>query len=475
MQPNITLTFAGDVSVVVPHSLNLITTYVLCEQADWFEDEIKFIRLLLKPNQKAIDIGANYGLFTLSMAKLVGPGGRIWAFEPASSTAALLSESVAINGFSHVVLDRRALSEHAGIAQLSLHRNSELNELVREGAAAGTSETVTLISLDDAMHEHGWSDIELVKMDAEGEEAAIIRGGRHFFETQSPLVQYEVKAGAAVHLELARAFADIGYASYRLVPGLGALVPFDVNEAVDGFLLNLFCCKADRAAQLAAGGHLVAADDALAATHIQRVDDLLRGRMAASTYGWQNTLARLPYGKALAESWRQTVSQGHSGEVEKALALHAIAHDNNLLMAERFVALRTSLDTLTAVCHAQAGFLRLASLARVAREFGARSAAVSALGNLFQLAAKDQQIDPSEPFLASSPRFDAVDPKDALSNWVVGSNLEALESNAAFSSYYTGQASRQRLEAIRSLGFGSAEMARRLALVEQRFPGTVAH
>jgi FkbM family methyltransferase len=475
MRPKTTLAFADGISVVVPDSLELITTYVLREQGDWFEDEIRFVRSLLEPGQKAVDVGANYGLFALSMAQVVGRTGRIWAFEPASSTAALLSESLSMNGFSHVVLDQRALSDHAGTAQLSLNDNSELNELVRNGAAASASETVALISLDDAMQEHGWSDIDFVKIDAEGEEAAIIRGGRNFLRTQSPLIQYEVKAGSAIHLELVQAFADIGYASYRLVPGLGALVPFDVREAVDGFLLNLFCCKPDRAAKLAAAGRLVLADDSLAMAHGQRLDRLLQGGVAASAYGWQKKLVPLPYGKLLASTWQQTVAQGHSIEVEKALVLHAMARDEALPIAERALALRTSFEKLAAACDTQPGFLRLVSLARVAREFGARMVAVRALDNAFQLAVKHQQVNPGEPFLASSERFDSLDPRDAIGNWVIGSILEELERNASFSSFYTGQAARQRLEMIRTLGFGSPEMARRLALVEQRFPGTTHH
>ncbi len=101
---------------------------MLREQGDWFEDEIKFVRRLLAPNQKAIDIGANYGLFTLSMAKIVGPGGRIWA--------------------------------------------SELNELVREGA----SETVTLISLDDATQAHGWSRLRVLPARARIGRAGVLAG-----------------------------------------------------------------------------------------------------------------------------------------------------------------------------------------------------------------------------------------------------------------------------------------------------------
>ena len=48
--------------VIVPDSLELITSYVLQEQGDWFEDEIKFLRAHVQPGNTVIDIGANYGV-----------------------------------------------------------------------------------------------------------------------------------------------------------------------------------------------------------------------------------------------------------------------------------------------------------------------------------------------------------------------------------------------------------------------------
>lgn len=458
MPSPVQLRFADDISIVVPDSLELITSYVLREQHDWFEDEIRFVRSLLKPGQQAIDIGANYGVFTLSMAKVVGAGGRIWAFEPASSTAALLAESLRANGFHHVVLDQRALSDHAGIAQLSLHQNSELNELVREGAAAGTAETVALISLDDAMREYRWREIDFVKIDAEGEEAAIIRGGRDFFQALSPLIQYEVKASTSIHLELVQAFLDIGYTSYRLVPGLGALVPFNIGETVDGYLLNLFCCKPARAAQLAAAGRLVLASD------LQVAAPALPG------HAWQEALARLPYGRHLASTWLQTVARGQSREIERALGLYARSQDRGLPIAERALALRSSLEILTAVCGTEPGFLRLASLARVAQAFGARTVAVEALDAQLKRVTLDRQVRLDEPFLASSEHYDHREPGTGIDTWVLCSILEGLERNSSFSSFYTGPAAKQRLRIIGSLGFGSPEMGRRLALLEQRYP-----
>src|SRR5271156_2964838 len=69
-------------TIVVPPTLSAITTYVLLEQEDWFEKEIRFLRCFLNPGMNAIDIGANLGVYSLSLARLVGPNGRVFSYEP---------------------------------------------------------------------------------------------------------------------------------------------------------------------------------------------------------------------------------------------------------------------------------------------------------------------------------------------------------------------------------------------------------
>jgi FkbM family methyltransferase len=458
MDHTITLELVDGVHVIVPDSLDLITSYVLREQEDWFEDEIKFLRHLLQPGQKIIDIGANHGVYTLSMAKRVGPTGRVWAFEPASSTAALLEASITANGYSQVVLEKCALSNVMGTAQLSLNANSELNALVHGDQSNGESETVPLVTLDSCMETHGWKGIDFMKIDAEGEEANILRGGARFFATESPLVEYEVKAGNEMHLELVQAFAELGYESYRLVPGLNLLVPFDAKSPVDGYLLNLFCCKPDRAKQLAAEGFL-----------IESAANGGAGINSAAKYGWRESLSKLPYGEVLVEHWQKTVASGRSGDVERGLSLYAQSRDTALTAAERFGALEEGFTLFKAICEKQPDFLRLSSLARVARDYGARQVAANALGLLCNTIFQKRQINPSEPFLAPGERFDSLTPANSIANWVATAALEELERNQSFSSFYTPQISLERLKIIRDLGFGSAEMKRRLDLLQRRF------
>ena len=470
MVPTTTLTLVDGVHVVVPDSLDLITPYVLREQGDWFEDEIKFLRHALQPGQRAIDIGANHGLYTLAMAKAVGGDGRVWAFEPASTTACLLRASLAANHFGQVVLEQSALSNVAGTARLALNANSEMNKVVGDGQFSGDSETVPLVTLDTSAAKHGWRDIDFVKIDAEGEEVNIVRGGVDFLASESPLIQYEIKDGDGWHLDLVKKFMAIGYKSYRLVPALDVLVPFDENGPIDSYLLNLFCCKPDRAARLAAQGFLVeeqAIGDALASASAP-----VSNRPGADDkHGWRQTVATLPYGQLLLPHWEHVVAGGQSNDVLGSLAQYARSHDGSLPSVERFAALKASFLNLKRLCDTQPAFMRLSSLARAARDYGARAVAVGALKKLCDTLFQQRQISPAEPFLAPGKRFDLVSPgnHDAMGTWIAAAALEGLEMNQYYSSYYSGKTTVRHLEFIANSGFGGEDIKRRLSLVRRRF------
>jgi len=449
------------VKVVVPDSLHLITPYVLQEQEDWFEDEIKFIRILLLPGQKCIDIGANYGTYTLSMAQAVGKEGGVWAFEPASETAGFLQKSIDLNGFSQVVLNQAALSFESGSACLALNANSELNSLSRGGALPGANEMVPVMTLDECLDRYGWKSMDFLKIDAEGEEENILRGGKIFFSNLSPLVEFELKAGADIHLELVRAFESMGYESYRLVPGLGMLVPFDSKVPVDGYLLNLFCCKVDKADELFARGLLIRKSD---------LDDRSYSRVPIlPEHEWKEGLSSWPYGRELAPLWTESLNSEPCDELEKAITCYLFCQDQRQSHVLRYLALEQGFSLLSKLCAEKPLYLRLATLARVARDFGERSLAVETLNELTNHISKTSQINPREPFLLPSRRLESVSPGAGLADWIFTSILESLESFSAFSSFYTRTSAVKRLQMIQSLGFASPEMTRRLDLIKKRF------
>ncbi|MDZ4852120.1 MAG: FkbM family methyltransferase [Pirellulaceae bacterium] len=463
MIPKTIFSMFDGVRVVVPDSLQYIVTYSLFEQQDWFEDEIKFVRKLLKPGQKAFDIGASFGLYTLSMAKCVGPTGRVWAFEPVMSTGAMLSESIMTNGFMQITLEQKALSDECGTARMVLNSKKETSAILRGEPTGEPTETVQTTTLDEFQKNAILPEISFVKMDAEGEEPRILKGGRQFFNSQSPLVQYEIKLTSEPCLDLVELFSEMGYDSYRLVPGLDLLVPFDPKAPVDSFALNLFCCKPDRAARLAADGFLVQTGELTPELH----QSVIETAKSQEQFGWRRTIAKMPYGELLLKTWKSTLAKGESNDVCEGLALFALSRDESRSKAERFAALQVALQRFTKLCEGTPKYLRRASLARISIDFGARARGVHSLWQLYCNISTNRRADTSEPFLAPMARFDTISPREAVGSWVIAATSEAYEKKCAFSTFYSGSKSLDRLQSISDLGYGDEEMKRRLYLVQR--------
>lgn len=456
LDDSLALTIPGGVTVMAPNDLSLMTPYILMEQEDWFEDEIHFVRRLAEPGMAAIDIGANYGVYTLTLAKLAGPEGRIWAFEPAGKTAGFLQQSLTANGFGHVELICAALSDHVGQAALAVNANAELNTL--HGAATASSETVSLTTLDACEGHWSGREIAFVKLDAEGEEANVIRGGERFFVAQSPLVMFEIKHGLSFNLDLADRFISLGYSIYRLIPGLGMLVPFQRSELIDPFQLNLFAAKSDRANFLAARGLLVKAAGA---------------PPEPASMLWHTRLAGQAWAAGILPNWAH--HQDADGPPEWLLhraALNAFAQSetDDLTPTERMAALQLAFDRTVHAVQAAANFPRLCSLARIAAAIGQRACAVDALQRLMAMLRTGGTFSLDEPFLPVDSRSETLTPGNRLSDWMIVSIYETIERLGAYSSYFVPERSRALLSSVVNRPFHSLQAERRMELLNRRFP-----
>lgn len=445
-----------NVKVSAPDNLNLMTPYVLLEQGDWFEQEIHFVRRLLTPGSTVIDIGANYGVYALTSAALVGSSGHVWAFEPASTTANYLEDSVRTNEFNNVTVIRAALSNEPGVAHLSTHENAELNTL--NGTQGDEGETVSLTTLDHCLDRFAKSAVAFLKLDAEGEEANVIRGGAQFFASQSPLVMFEIKHKAEVNINLVDIFEELGYKSYRLIPGLCILVPFKQTDTLDAAQLNLFACKRDRAEQLAERNLLV----------LEEFDSLPPER---NPNKWLDGLSKFPWNRDYRQNWQayQTDSSTPGWHAYKAaLNDYVTSQTPTQSPAARLAALRRAYAGLCELTKSEPNTSRLSSLVRVSTELGERQSALMGLQQLQETLRQSGVVDLTEPALALNPRFDDIVPGSHLSDWLIGSLMETLERLSSFSSYFTPQTSLTQLKTAAALHFASPDLQQRIALVEKR-------
>lgn len=412
----LTLRMVDGTHIVVPASLEAITTYVILEQESWFEKETAFLARWLRPGMTVLDIGANLGVYSLPMARTVGPDGQVFAYEPASAPRRLLALSKAKNEAANLHVIAAALSDGDREGQLVLGSSSELNSL----QGSGPSETVQITSLDSEQRSRNWLAIDFIKIDAEGEEERILAGAQAFFSERSPLVMFEVKAADKPNDNLPAAFVSLGFGLYRLIGGAPVLVPFKLGEPLDGYELNLFAAKPDRVQALARDGFLIETisgwepDDA--------VRDWAIAQFKAQPFA--PIFAALP-GGALAED----------PAYRDALAGYAAWRSEELAWPKRYAALKFADETLGALCQKQGSLSRLSTLARIASDIGNRSVAVNAL-RLVADVLKGGKGRISEPFWPASPRYDHLSPGTNVVGWFMAAALERLEQLAAYSSCF---------------------------------------
>ena len=156
-----------------------------------YEPEILAIIDLLVPDDGVLlDIGANWGCFSIFLAARPGFSGRVYAFEPASQSfqnMAKLVEDLKLK--DHIVCQQLGLADYSGIARLSVGLMSGLSSISDSVADnyAVSYEEVQISRLDDLSIPNAY----LIKIDVEGVEAEVIRGGERYINKAKPAIILE--------------------------------------------------------------------------------------------------------------------------------------------------------------------------------------------------------------------------------------------------------------------------------------------
>jgi FkbM family methyltransferase len=447
------LSVRGDARICVPPILEQTTCYVLLEQEDWFEDEIHFVRRWLRPGMRAVDIGAAFGLYTVAMARAVGAQGRVWAYEPTPATGDYLARTLELNRLGNASLIRSAIAGRSGQVRIVLSERPEENEIVAAGADPGGSVAVAAVTLDQAARDQGWGEVDFIKLDVEGHELEAIQGGSGYLGAHSPLLMFEIKARGEFDLRALDPLAALGYEFFRLLPGPLALTRFDRSARIDGFQLNLFACKPERGARLAADGFLAAAGV---------------GERDAPWEAWTEYARTMPYAKELSARWRAKpgfFSSSADRSYLAGLAAFARSREGALSPAERSAWLARALALVENAVDPGDSLARRLTYARLAWETGQRERACETLADaVLRLDYADADAL-ADPFLAPGPRYDKVAVEGRPLDWLRCAVVEQYEKVHAHSSRFTGEGSLQVLERIHGLPFQSAEMERRRQLV----------
>jgi FkbM family methyltransferase len=175
----------------------------------------------IQPGMVVIDVGANFGYYTILMADLVGPEGHTFAIEPNPVVAALLRQSVTLNGFRSQTSIVEAAAGASRSDQVWLYSpNGEFkNACIVESpnqvsVGDGTLHQVGQVTIDDIVSTS--PRVDFLKIDAEGAEESIVEGMCQCLRDHRPSLIVEFNAARCKEPEvvLERLIATYKIVSY---------------------------------------------------------------------------------------------------------------------------------------------------------------------------------------------------------------------------------------------------------------------
>lgn len=178
--------------------------------------ELNFVNRYLRPGDKAMDVGANVGIFSVVMGATVGSKGQVFAFEPVAANVLRLEKNLRKNALSNVQIFPVALGAAEGHMNLRMATDPAYSSLreVQGGFGGGADVLIKVRTLDGIWKELGSPDIALVKIDVEGAEIDVLRGASSFLATCRPTLLVEANSEGELDSLRAR-LCDLGYHHIR--------------------------------------------------------------------------------------------------------------------------------------------------------------------------------------------------------------------------------------------------------------------
>jgi len=152
----------------------------IAQHGSWEPHIMEIIRQYLKPGDTYVDIGANVGVMAFTAASVVGPSGRVLAFEPHPDNVRNFLAGVAVNGFDNVTLHGFALSDAQSVFSLIGSSNGYL--------MPGGQSVFQTVALPGDPILADMPRIDFLKIDIEGHEPQALAGLDGMLRKHRPIV-----------------------------------------------------------------------------------------------------------------------------------------------------------------------------------------------------------------------------------------------------------------------------------------------
>ncbi len=206
----------GFIKTLSPQMQHKLRRYYLARDVlggrEFHEIEMNALGSMIAAGDSVGDIGANVGAYTRHLSSLVGPAGRVCAFEPVSANYDILQTVVTRGKLANVQLFKLAVAaaieeREIAIPELGGFTGYYWAHFAKPGEHG---EKVSVTTLDELTRKNALPRLDFIKCDVEGSEIEVLRGGRALLEAQRPAWLIEVSRDTSGDV-----FATLKGAGYR--------------------------------------------------------------------------------------------------------------------------------------------------------------------------------------------------------------------------------------------------------------------
>jgi len=147
-----------------------------------YKERVLFERIVTKASV-FFDIGAHSGFYTLLASVLVGPGGKVFAFESLPENVKYLKKHLQLNGISNVTIIEAAVSDACGIGTFESGFDNYVGKI-----SLGGSFQVRTVGLDELIDKAELPSPDYIKIDVEGAEFLVLSGAEQLLKKKHPAI-----------------------------------------------------------------------------------------------------------------------------------------------------------------------------------------------------------------------------------------------------------------------------------------------